>query len=74
MGGSNTGWALVLLMTLVFGKVLMLTYIAVAAAVFGDASKVEYVPTTSKVRFTVLQSGEIDMLSRNTTFDFIKRR
>jgi len=34
---------------------------AVAAAVFGDASKVEYVPTTSKVRFTVLQSGEVDM-------------
>ena len=30
---------------------------AVAAAVLGDASKVEYVPTTSKVRFTVLQSG-----------------
>ena len=41
---------------------------AVAAAVLGDASKVEYVPTTSKVRFTVLQSGEIDMLSRNTTW------
>ena len=41
---------------------------AVAAAVFGDASQVEYVPTTSIVRFTVLQSGEIDMLSRNTTW------
>ena len=41
---------------------------AVAAAVFGDASKVEFVPTTSKVRFTVLQSGEVDMLSRNTTW------
>ena len=41
---------------------------AVAAAVFGDASKVEYVPTTSKVRFTVLQSGEVDMFSRNTTW------
>ena len=41
---------------------------AVAAAVFGDASKVEYVPTTSKVRFTVLQSGEVDILSRNTTW------
>jgi general L-amino acid transport system substrate-binding protein len=41
---------------------------AVAAAIFGDASKVEYVPTTSKNRFTVLQSGEIDMLSRNTTW------
>ena len=41
---------------------------AVAAAIFGDASKVEYVPTTSKNRFTVIQSGEIDMLSRNTTW------
>ena len=41
---------------------------AVAAAVFGDASKVEYVPLTTKVRFTVLQSGEVDMLSRNTTW------
>ena len=41
---------------------------AVAAAVFGDASKVEYVPLTSKVRFTSLQSGEVDMLSRNTTW------
>ena len=41
---------------------------AVAAAIFGDASKVEYVPTTSKNRFTVLQSGEIDILSRNTTW------
>ena len=41
---------------------------AVAAAVFGDANAVEFVPTTSKVRFTVLQSGEIDMLSRNTTW------
>ncbi|MDG1882588.1 MAG: amino acid ABC transporter substrate-binding protein [Alphaproteobacteria bacterium] len=41
---------------------------AVAAAVFGDATKVEYIPTTSKVRFTVLQSGEVDMLSRNTTW------
>ena len=41
---------------------------AVAAAVFGDANAVEFVPTTSKVRFTVLQSGEIDILSRNTTW------
>jgi general L-amino acid transport system substrate-binding protein len=41
---------------------------AVAAAIFGDASKVEYVPLTTKVRFTVLQSGEVDMLSRNTTW------
>jgi general L-amino acid transport system substrate-binding protein len=41
---------------------------AVAAAVFGDATAVEFVPVTTKVRFTVLQSGEIDMLSRNTTW------
>ena len=41
---------------------------AVAAAVFGDASKVKYTPTTAKERFTALQSGEIDMLSRNTTW------
>ncbi len=41
---------------------------AVAAATLGDASKVKYVPLTAKERFTALQSGEIDMLSRNTTW------
>ncbi|MDF3934049.1 amino acid ABC transporter substrate-binding protein [Pseudomonas citronellolis] len=41
---------------------------AVAAAVFGDASKVKYTPLTAKERFTALQSGEIDVLSRNTTW------
>ena len=41
---------------------------AVAAAVFGDASKVKYTPLTAKERFTALQSGEIDLLSRNTTW------
>jgi general L-amino acid transport system substrate-binding protein len=41
---------------------------AVAAAMFGDASKVRYVPTTAQQRFTALQSGEVDMLSRNTTW------
>jgi general L-amino acid transport system substrate-binding protein len=41
---------------------------AVAAAMFGDASKVHYTPLTAKERFTALQSGEIDMLSRNTTW------
>lgn len=41
---------------------------AVAAAVFGDATKVKYTPLTAKERFTALQSGEIDMLSRNTTW------
>ncbi|PPC76083.1 amino acid ABC transporter substrate-binding protein [Pokkaliibacter plantistimulans] len=41
---------------------------AVAAAALGDASKVKYVPLNAKERFTALQSGEIDMLSRNTTW------
>lgn len=40
----------------------------VAAAVFGDASKVEFNPLESKERFTALQSGEIDMLARTTTW------
>ena len=41
---------------------------AVAAAVFGDAGKVRYTPLTAQQRFTALQSGEIDILSRNTTW------
>jgi len=41
---------------------------SVAAAVLGDASKVKYIPVTTKERFTALQSGEIDVLSRNTTW------
>jgi general L-amino acid transport system substrate-binding protein len=41
---------------------------AIAAAVFGDDKKVKYVPTTAKERFTALQSGEIDVLIRNTTW------
>ena len=41
---------------------------AVAAAIFGDAEKVKYVPPTAQQRFTALQSGEVDMLSRNTTW------
>jgi general L-amino acid transport system substrate-binding protein len=41
---------------------------AVAIALFNDASKVRYVPTTAQNRFTALQSGEVDMLSRNTTW------
>jgi general L-amino acid transport system substrate-binding protein len=40
---------------------------AVAAAVLGDASKVKYVPLNAQQRFTALQSGEVDVLSRNTT-------
>ncbi len=41
---------------------------AVAAAIFGDAGKVKFTALSSKERFTALQSGEIDVLSRNTTF------
>ena len=45
---------------------------ALAAAVVGDAEKVKYVPTTAKVRFTVLQSGEIDVLIRDSTLTFTR--
>lgn len=41
---------------------------AVAAAVLGSADKVKYISLTAKERFTALQSGEIDVLSRNTTW------
>jgi len=41
---------------------------AVAAAVLGDASKVKFTPLSAKERFTALTSGEIDILSRNTTW------
>jgi len=41
---------------------------AVAAATLGDANKVKFTPLTAKERFTALQSGEIDLLSRNTTW------
>jgi general L-amino acid transport system substrate-binding protein len=41
---------------------------AVAAAVLSDAEKVKYVPLNAQQRFTALQSGEVDVLSRNTTF------
>jgi general L-amino acid transport system substrate-binding protein len=41
---------------------------AVAAAVFGDANKARYTPLTSQQRFTALQSGEVDILARNTTW------
>jgi general L-amino acid transport system substrate-binding protein len=40
---------------------------AIAAAVLGDAEKVKYVPLTAQQRFTALQSGEVDLLSRQTT-------
>ncbi|MHB8767183.1 MAG: amino acid ABC transporter substrate-binding protein [Deferrisomatales bacterium] len=40
---------------------------AIAAALFGDASKVKFTPLTAQQRFTALQSGEIDVLCRNAT-------
>ena len=43
---------------------------AIASAVLGDPEKVRFVPTTAKVRFTVLQSGEIDVLIRDSTLTF----
>jgi general L-amino acid transport system substrate-binding protein len=41
---------------------------AIAAAALGDASKVRYTPLTSQQRFTAIQSGEVDILARNTTW------
>ncbi|MFE3838346.1 amino acid ABC transporter substrate-binding protein [Pseudogemmobacter sonorensis] len=45
---------------------------AVAAAIFGDASKVKFVPTTGETRFTALASGEVDLLVRNTTWTYTR--
>ena len=45
---------------------------ALAAALFGDAGKVKYVPLTAQQRFTALQSGEVDLLSRNTTWTLLR--
>jgi general L-amino acid transport system substrate-binding protein len=45
---------------------------AVAAAIFGDSSKVKFTPLSAKERFTALQSGEIDVLSRNTTWTLVR--
>ena len=43
---------------------------ALAAAVLGDASKIQYVSLTGKNRFPALQAGEIEVLARNTTWTF----
>ncbi|TCS61460.1 L-glutamine-binding protein /L-glutamate-binding protein /L-aspartate-binding protein /L-asparagine-binding protein [Primorskyibacter sedentarius] len=43
---------------------------AVAAAVLGDPSAVTFIPTSNKIRFTALASGQIDVLARNTTWTF----
>lgn len=41
---------------------------AVAAAILGDAKKIKFIPTTAQARFTALQSGEVDLLYRSTTW------
>ncbi|WP_257164867.1 amino acid ABC transporter substrate-binding protein [Bradyrhizobium sp. SRS-191] len=41
---------------------------AIAAAIFNDPTKIKFVPLSAKDRFTALQSGEVDVLSRNTTW------
>jgi len=45
---------------------------ALAAALFNNADKVKYVPLTAQQRFTALQSGEVDLLSRNTTWTLLR--
>ncbi len=45
---------------------------AIAAAIMGDPAKVKFVPTTAAARFTVLQSGEIDVLIRDSTLTFTR--
>jgi len=45
---------------------------AIAAGIFGDAKKVKFRPLSAKERFTALQSGEVDVLSRNTTWTFVR--
>src|SRR3954462_15488630 len=43
---------------------------ALAAAVLGDANKVKFTPTSVQQRWPILQSGQVDLLSRNTTITF----
>jgi general L-amino acid transport system substrate-binding protein len=45
---------------------------AVAAAIFNDAGKVKFVPLTAKDRFTALQTGDVDVLIRNTTWTLLR--
>ena len=45
---------------------------AVAAAIFGDPNKVKFKPATAKTRFTLLNSGEGDVIFRNTTWTFAR--
>jgi general L-amino acid transport system substrate-binding protein len=45
---------------------------AISAAIFNDASKVKFVPLTAKDRFTALQTGDVDVLIRNTTWTLLR--
>ncbi len=45
---------------------------AIAAAIFGDANKVKFIPLTAVQRFTALQSGEVDVLCRNATRSLVR--
>jgi general L-amino acid transport system substrate-binding protein len=45
---------------------------AIAAAIFNDPSKVKFSPLSAKDRFTALQTGEIDVLSRNSTWTMLR--
>ncbi len=45
---------------------------AIAAGIFNDASKVKFVPLTAKDRFTALQTGDVDVLVRNTTWTLLR--
>jgi len=45
---------------------------AIAAAIFNDANKVKFVPLTAKDRFTSLQTGDVDVLVRNTTWTLLR--
>jgi general L-amino acid transport system substrate-binding protein len=45
---------------------------AIAAAVFGDADKEKFIPSTAQQRFAMLQSGEVDVLTRNTTWTLLR--
>ena len=46
----------------------MLTFAVLLQTIFGDGDKVKFSPLSAKQRFTALSSGEIDILSRNTTW------
>ncbi len=47
---------------------------AIAAAILNDPNKVKFVALTAKDRFTALQSGDVDVLARNTTWTLLARQ